>query len=110
MPDPSPEMVTLAESLAAVLARPAPAAEPAAEAPPAAPAAAPAPAVPAVAPQIPAAEMVPAPVAAAEQGPTPPPGKAPLTTQADVEALSDVQFNARYDEVQAVLRGQGGAR
>jgi hypothetical protein len=106
MSDPvDPAMLTLAESLAAVLARPAPAAESAAEATPAAPVAAPAPAAPAVAPQIPAAEMVPAPVAAAELGPQPPLGQAPLRTQADVEALSESEFNARYGEVEAVLRG-----
>ena len=32
-----------------------------------------------------------------------PAGKAPLRTQADVEALSDAEFNARYAEVQQVL-------
>lgn len=37
-------------------------------------------------------------------GPQPPAGKAPLRTQADVEALSDAEFTARYQEVEAVLR------
>lgn len=52
------------------------------------------------APEIPAAP--PAPVAGAQ---TPPAGKAPLRTQADVEALSESEFAARYGEVEAVLRG-----
>lgn len=37
-------------------------------------------------------------------GPKPPAGKEPLRTQADVEALSQKEFEARYDEVQAVLK------
>ena len=59
------------------------------------------------APEIPSAP-VPAQVAAAaqQQGPQPPLGRAPLRTQADVEALSDREFDARYAEVQAVL-GEG---
>jgi len=40
-------------------------------------------------------------------GPMPPPGKAPLRTYADVEALSDAEFDARHAEVQAVLRAGG---
>ena len=36
-------------------------------------------------------------------GPQPPAGKAPLSTQADVEALSEAEFNSRYAEVEAVL-------
>ena len=35
--------------------------------------------------------------------PSPPPGKTPLRTQADVEALSQAEFDARFAEVQAVL-------
>lgn len=38
-----------------------------------------------------------------QTGPQPPPGKAPLVTQADVEALSEQEFNSRYAEVEAVL-------
>ncbi len=59
------------------------------------------------APEIPAAATVPAPVAAGaeQQGPQPPAGKAPLVTQADVEALSEQEFNSRYAEVEAVLGG-----
>lgn len=44
------------------------------------------------------------PSATTTAGPQPPAGKAPLRTQADVEALSDREFEARYAEVQAVLR------
>ena len=40
-------------------------------------------------------------------GPMPPPGKAPLRTYADVEALSDAEFDARHAEIQAVLRAGG---
>src|ERR1019366_6117609 len=36
-------------------------------------------------------------------GPQPPAGKAPLQTQADVEALSQTEYEARYAEVEAVL-------
>jgi hypothetical protein len=43
-------------------------------------------------------------LAAAAVGPMPPAGKAPLATQEDVEALSSREFEARWDEVQAVLR------
>jgi hypothetical protein len=70
MSDPSPEMVTLAESLAAVLARPAPAAEPAA-------------AVATPAPEIPATAVPAEAVAAA----TPAPGQLPagLLSVAEVE-------------------------
>lgn len=69
------------------------------EAPPAAPAA------PAAPPEIPAAAMVPAPVAASQpQGPQPPPGKAPLQTLDEWEALPDKEQLARMDEVDAMLR------
>jgi len=84
-----------------------PAAAPAAPAAvvPAVPAEVAAPAAPA-APEIPSAPMVPAPVAAATpQGPQPPAGKAPLLTQADVEGISQAEYEARYAEVEAVLRG-----
>jgi hypothetical protein len=36
--------------------------------------------------------------------PQPPPGKAALRTMEDVEGLSDKEFDARYDEVQVVLK------
>jgi len=44
------------------------------------------------------------PAATPDTGPKPPPGKAPLRTIEDVEALPDSEFDARYAEVQAVLR------
>lgn len=58
------------------------------------------------APEIPAAPLVPVPVAAVaeQQGPPPPPGKAPLLTVEDAEALPQEEFDVRYDEVQAVLQ------
>jgi hypothetical protein len=58
-------------------------------------------------PEIPATPVPAAAVEAAQQlaGPQPPPGKAPLQTLADIEALSDKEFDARYDEVQAALGG-----
>jgi hypothetical protein len=43
---------------------------------------------------------------ATPQGVQPPPGKAPLRTMAEIEALSDAEFNERYAEVQAVIRTQ----
>lgn len=55
------------------------------------------------APPIPEIGQVLTPSATPNAGPTSPPGKAPLRTQADVEALSDADFEARYAEVQAVL-------
>jgi hypothetical protein len=56
--------------------------------------------------EIPAAATVPAPVAAsaAEQGPQPPPGKAPLQTLDDWEALSEREQLARMDEVDELMR------
>ena len=41
--------------------------------------------------------------AQAASGPTPPPGKAPLRTMADIEALPAAEFNARYAEVHQLL-------
>jgi hypothetical protein len=93
MSDPSPEMVTLAESLAAVLTRPAPAPDPAAAAPPAAPVAAQAPAVPVAAPEIPAA-AVPAELAAAA---TPAPGTLP----AGILSVEELQRREREGASQA---------
>jgi hypothetical protein len=43
-------------------------------------------------------------IAAGAAGPMPPPGKGPLTTLDEVEALSDEEFSARYDEVAAVMK------
>lgn len=56
------------------------------------------------APAVPEIGQVLTPSATPDPGPTPPQGKLPLRTQADVEALSDKEFQDRYDEVQAVLR------
>jgi hypothetical protein len=74
--------------------------------PPAAPEAlaAPVPTPAPVAPEIPAAPLVPAPVAAAERGPQPPAGRVPLTSIADVDALSRDEMVARMDEIEAVER------
>lgn len=55
---------------------------------------------PPAAPEIPA---VPAPVAAANAGPQPPPGKAPLQTIDEWEALPKDERLARMDEVDALL-------
>ena len=55
------------------------------------------------APAVPEIGIVHQPDSTPNTAPTPPPGKAPLRTQADVEALSDKEFQARYAEVQAVL-------
>jgi hypothetical protein len=70
-------------------------------------AAAPAPA----APEIPAAPQVPAPVAAAaaQQGPSPPPGKAPLTI-ADLSTIGQAEALARMDEVEALEREEQNQR
>jgi hypothetical protein len=60
-------------------------------------------------PEIPAAPMVPAPVAdaAAQRGPQPPAGKAPLRTIDEWEALPKDERQARMDEVDAlILEGQ----
>lgn len=54
-------------------------------------------------PAVPAIGVVHQPANAPTTGPKPPAGKEPLRTQADVEALSQKEFEARYDEVQAVL-------
>jgi hypothetical protein len=66
-------------------------------------------AAPPVAPAAPAAAAVPAEVAALgaqrAAGPQPPAGKAPLLTQADVEGISQAEYEARYAEVEAVLKG-----
>jgi len=43
---------------------------------------------------------------AAQDGPKPPPGKAPLRTMADVEALSQQEMIDRMDEVDVVLAQQ----
>lgn len=40
--------------------------------------------------------------------PTPPPGKAPLLTEADVDALSQAEMVERMDEVDHVLYSQKG--
>jgi len=45
---------------------------------------------------------------AAASGPKPPPGKAPLTSKADVEKLTTDEINERWDEVQAVLVSTSG--
>jgi hypothetical protein len=84
-------------------AQPAAPAAPTAAQPPATPAAAtPAPA----APEIPASPLVPAAVAAAQQaaGPQPPPGKAPLTSIDEWEALPEREQMDRMDEVNDLLR------
>jgi hypothetical protein len=74
---------------------------------PAAPAAAAAaePAAPVAPVEIPAAPLVPTPIAAAaaQQGPQPPPGKAPLTT-ADLNTISQAEAVQRMDEIEALER------
>jgi hypothetical protein len=57
-----------------------------------------------VAPEIPAASAPAQAVAAAPQGSTPPPGKAPLQTLDDWEALSEREQLARMDEVDELMR------
>jgi hypothetical protein len=66
------------------------------------------PEAPPATPEIPAAPMVPAPVAAAHAaGPQPPPGKAPLQTIDEWEALPQDERIARMDECDAlVLEGK----
>jgi hypothetical protein len=60
----------------------------------------------AAAPEAPAAAAAAAPVApTTPTGPQPPPGKQPLLNQADVEGLSQGEYEARHDEVQAALAG-----
>jgi hypothetical protein len=65
---------------------------------------APAVTTPAPAPEIPAAPLVPAPVAAAQQLPQPPPGKAPLQTVDEWEALNEREQLERMDELDVLLR------
>jgi hypothetical protein len=57
-------------------------------------------------PEIPAAPLVPAPVAAVDRGPQPPPGKAPLQSLDEWEALPQDERIARLDECDA-LQQQG---
>jgi hypothetical protein len=59
------------------------------------------------APEAPPAAVDPAPPAVpAEAGTPPPPGKAPLTSMADVDALSQAEIVERMDEVDVLLRGE----
>jgi hypothetical protein len=62
------------------------------------------PPVTAAAPEVPAAEFVPAPVAAAQQGPQPPPGKAPLQSLDEANSLPLAEVVARMDEVEHLER------
>jgi hypothetical protein len=48
--------------------------------------------------------QVPPPGAPVAPGVQPPPGKPPLCTAEDVEALGQAEFDERFSEVQAVLR------
>jgi hypothetical protein len=56
------------------------------------------------APEAPPAAAPPA--VPAEAGPPRPPGKAPLTSMADVDALSQAEIVERMDEVDVLLRGE----
>ncbi len=60
------------------------------------------PATPAAVPEVGTA-VAPGPLPAG--APTPPPGKAPLVTMVDVDALSQAEVVARMDEVDFVLYG-----
>lgn len=63
------------------------------------------------APEIPAAPMVPAPVAdaVAQRGPQPPPGKAPLTI-ADLSTISQGEAVERMDEIETLERQEQDQR
>jgi hypothetical protein len=102
---PDADVQKLAEALAVILKgdQSPPPETPAAPAAPVAPAGAPADA-PAPAPQaVPPAEFVEA-VAQRSAGPQPPPGRAPLTSLDQWEALPEKEQLARMDEVDQLLR------